>query len=346
MVMAKEHRHAASVCRRPHAGQECRTLSYGITDFTEVQDTVAQVLRLENRAFASYEGALEADEAFVEWFIARPGTEPSLCQAALDDETLASQVIVSEQYLQLGGETLRCAVIDSVATDPEHQRRGLARSLMERAHEAMVAAGHEAAVLYTNPEDHPYRFYRRLGYEQRARAALLLGPRPTGSGTAAEMVDAGQEASGLMRLINEYYADHEGFSPIGDDLWRWHKLQAPGGRLVVAEMSSGGPGATATFAEATVCIEGRTCDLCIAYDLAATAMNAEQFASLLSASPRETVGIVLDDAAPQRQWAESLGLRPRVAEVAMVLPLTDVARAALRRPGGPWYFMIESVIGV
>ncbi|MFW5867976.1 MAG: GNAT family N-acetyltransferase, partial [Armatimonadota bacterium] len=215
-------------------------MHYEVTDFTQVKSLVKQVTRLQNKAFAEYEGAMEIDRAFIDWYLKRPGTDLTMCQAALDRGTVVSQVIVCAQPLQLGGETFRCGIIDSVATDPEHRKQGLARDLMERAHEAMMDADLDAAVLYTNPDDHPYEFYRRLGYDERARASMLIGARGGESGCGAEPVDAAAEGEGLRALLNEYYVGHEGFSPLSEELWAWHKVEAPAAPIVVAELTGSG----------------------------------------------------------------------------------------------------------
>ena len=321
-------------------------MGYVLSDFAEVPDLAAQVTRLDNLAFAQYEGAMAFDEAFSAWYLARPGTDLRMCQAALDGERLVSQVIVCVQPVQLGGRTMRCGIIDSVATDPEHRKQGLARQLMERAHEAMEEAGLDAAVLYTNPDDHPYHFYARLGYEERARASMLLGARPATSGCGALPVDAGAEAAGLRALLDDYFAGYEGFASLSEELWRWHKMDSPVEPTVVAEMTGSGPISTATFADAQVRIEGQDHTVSMAYDLAALRMSDDQFAGLLSAAPREMIGLILDDAAPEAAWASNLGFERRVSEVSMVLPFTSEARAALDAHGRLWYVMMESVVGV
>ncbi|MBD3292371.1 MAG: GNAT family N-acetyltransferase [Armatimonadia bacterium] len=322
-------------------------MGYVLSDFAEVPDLTEQVTRLQNLAFAEYEGAMEIDEAFMAWYLSRPGTDLRMCQAALaDDDRLVSQVIVCAQDVQIGGVALRCGIIDSVATDPEDRKQGLARSLMERAHEIMQRVGLDAAVLYTNPDDHPYHFYSRLGYQERARASMLLGARPGESGCGAQQIDPAEEAEGLRALLNDYYVGHEGFAPLGEELWKWHKIDAPSDPTVVAEMTGSGPISTATFADAPVRIEGEEHEVSMAYDVAAQVMNEDEFGSLLSVAPREMVGLILAENAPERRWADALGFEPRVSEVSMVLPFSREARSALRDHGGPWYVMIESVVGV
>ncbi|MGC9320209.1 MAG: GNAT family N-acetyltransferase [Armatimonadota bacterium] len=321
-------------------------MDYELTDFTQVPDLVPQGTALTNAAFAEYEGAMEVSEEWTDWYLQRPGTDRELCQAALEDSRLVSQVIVCVQDLQLGGELLRCGIIDSVATDPGHRRQGLARALMGRAHEAMEDRGLDAAVLYTNPDDHPYRFYSRLGYRERARAAMLVGPRPDESGCGALPVEPADHRESLCDLLNEYYVGHEGYSPIGRELWRWHKLQAPSSPTVVAELTGTGAVATATFSEASVRIGGSEHTVSLAYDVAATVMNLDQYAGLLSTASHDRVAVLLDEDAPERRWAEDIGFEPQIAEVSMVLPLGRAASVALEEREGPWYVMVESVVGV
>ncbi len=318
-----------------------------LTDFTDVPDTAAQVMRLTNAAFAEYEGAMEVDEAWTAWYLRRPGTEPALCQAALDGDRLVSQVLVCVQELQLGGERTRCGIIDSVATYPDYRRQGLARALMERAHEALAAAGVEASVLYTNPAGHPYRFYERMGYLTRAQGAMFMGPRPGWGGCAPPPVDAAEHGAALRALLDGYFAGYEGYAPLDEALWRWHKLDPPGeAPTIIGEMTGAGPISTATFARADVKLPSGTRTVCVAYDLAADVMNADQVGSLLAAAPEETVLLILDEAAPECQMLGDLGLEREVGEVAMVLPFAGHVRDALADHRGPWYFMVESLVGV
>jgi len=322
-------------------------MGYTLTDHTQVPNLIPQVTRLTNAAFAEYEGAMTVDEAWTAWYLKRPGTDPTLCQAALEGDTLVSQVLVCVQTLQLGGELLRCGIIDSVATDPGHRRRGLARALMERAHEAMSDAGVEAAVLYTNPEGPAYGLYERLGYVTRARGAMFQGPRPEGGGGGPVVVDARRHGPALQALLNDYFGAHEGYAPLDDALWRWHRLDPPAGPpTVVAEMTNSGPTATATFARAEVNFSSGTRAVAVAYDIAARSMNEDMLTSLLAAAPEETVLLILDERAPECEMAVEAGLEREVGEVAMVLPLVERARTALESRRGPWYFMVESLVGV
>jgi len=321
---------------------------YTLTDHTQVPDLTRQFVDLSNLAFAEYEGAMQFGHEWGEWYLSRPGTDRRLCQAALAGEEMISQVLVAVQELQIGGELLRCGIIDSVATHPDHRRQGLARLLMDRAHEAMrETARVDAAVLYTNPAGHPCQFYGRLGYLTRARAALITGRRPNGE-PSVQPVDPDEHADGLIALLNRYYGDYEGYTPLSSDLWRWHKLTAPDstGLQVMARLDAGRPTATVSFANVELLLGGERREVSIAYDLAAERLEAGRMAHILAAAPREWVAMIVDERSREMALARELGLDAEMGEVAMVLPFSAQARMALAQQPTVWYPMIESLIGV
>ncbi len=324
------------------------SVNYELCDHTRVPQLARQFTDLSNIAFAEYDGAMEFSYEWGEWYLARPGTDRRLCQAGMRGDQMVSQVLVAMQDLQIGGEVLRCGIIDSVATLPEHRKQGLARGLMGRAHDAMrEIGGADAAVLYTNPAGHPYKFYGRLGYLTRATAALITGRRPDVIPTVEDICPEAHSA-GLMSLLNTYHGAHEGYAPLTPELWHWHKLTVPEstGLRVMARSEGSDALATVSFAEAQLLLGGERREVCIAYDLAAFDLTAESMAGLLAASPREWVAMIVDVASPEARHASALGLDTEVGEAAMILPWTDRARSALQEEPGIWYPMIESLIGV
>ena len=132
------------------------------------------------------------------------------------------------------------------------------------------------------------------------------------------------------------------------EAWGWHKCDRPGSMplRVVADETDGMPTATATFAEAELLVTGERRLFSIAYDVAAADLTAAELARILSAAPHDPVAMILDRRSPEYRLATEVGLEPAVAEVAMVLPLGPQAAEAIREEGGPWYPMIESIIGV
>lgn len=322
---------------------------YHLGTHLDVADLIPQLTRLSNIAFADYDPIMPVDEAFMEWYLERPGCAPELCTAAVREGKMVSNVLVTLQDLQLGGETLPCGIVDTVGTDPAHRRRGLARRLMEDAHRRMQAAGAEAAVLYTNPDGHPYLFYQRLGYELRATAAALTcaGPLPR-SALRARPAEPG-DAPAIRGLLDRYHAAYEGYAPLTDDLWRWHRAERPAGmplHLLVIRDRSGDVSATACFAELELRTSTGTTRALMLNGFAAEADEAACLDAFLAAAPLASVAAITDVRAPVHDLLVARGFEQAAREVAMVLPFSARARAALARRGAPWFVMVESVVGV
>ncbi len=91
---------------------------YTLCDHTQVPDLVPQLARLSNLAFGEYEGGMTVGASWTAWYLRRPGTDPALCQAALSGDTMVANVLVCVQPVRVGGELLRCGILDSVAPAP------------------------------------------------------------------------------------------------------------------------------------------------------------------------------------------------------------------------------------
>ncbi|MGD8239408.1 MAG: GNAT family N-acetyltransferase [Armatimonadota bacterium] len=318
-------------------------MPYRISTHADAGDIIDQLVELGRAAFAQYEGAPSMDAEAKRWFLSRPGCEPGRCLVALDGSAVVANVIVTVQDVRLGGELLRCGIVDGVATHPAHQRKGLARELMTRAHEAMVADALDAALLYTNPDGHAYRFYEKLGYVTRARLALLVGDRPGSAPPPGMREMRPDDAPEIRDLVNSAHAGHDGFAPTDDALWRWHRIDRPANRPAHTRVIADGGriSATAAFGDMEILLDAERKRLSVAFDLA-----GPDAIELLGAAPTSDVALLLDERAPEVQRCLDMGLQRRVGEAAMVLPFTDRARAALERPPRPWYVMVESVVGV
>lgn len=321
-------------------------MGYLYVNLAQVSDLPQQLASLSNLAFAEYEGAPEVDSEFIAWYLRRPGSGPECCVGALCGDTLVACVLVAIQELTLGGEKLPCGLIDTVATHPDHRRQGLAHHLMDRAHARIRTAGGEAAVLYTNPENHPYRFYGRLGYLARAQASFLTGsrPEPTELYTVRPIRDTG---GALVRnLVNATYGGYEGYACLDDALWEWHRVTRPCGMpvtVVVAE-SEGQVVGTAALARSEVLLGGARRPLCFVSD--AVYPDRECLRALLSAAPELDLAALYDTRAPQAADLQAVGFTGQLGEVSMVLPFTERAGALLSHDPAPWYVMVESVVGV
>lgn len=321
-------------------------MPYDFVPHADVPDLIAQLTDLSNLAFAEYEGAPQVDRSFTEWYLRRPGCRPELCFAALREGQLVANVLVALQWLNLGGEFVVCGIVDTVATHPEHRQRGLARTLMALAHSRMRAEGAQASVLYTNPANHPYDFYGRLGYFTRARAGLLTGRRPAAGGEYEVQVAPAGPGDEVRALVNARYERYEGFARLDDRLWDWHRARRPSGlpaRVLLARRRGEVVG-TVALAEVEVLLAGHQQRVTVISDAVYPDLACLQ--DLLSLAPQPELMSLQALDAPERQDLERLGLQTSVGEVAMVLPLRQRARRLLHREPAPWYVMAESVVGV
>ncbi len=321
-------------------------MGYRFVTHEEVPRLAEQLAELSNIAFAEYEGAPAVDADFIRWYLQRPGCTPQLCGAALYGDKLVSNVLVALQKINIGGEYVLCGIIDTVATHPEHRRRGLARRLMEMAHERMQAEGAEAAVLYTNPAHHPYQFYQRLGYVTRAQAALLTGPRPRACPVYIVRPLLPEEVVAGRELVMAKYARYEGFAQLEENLWRWHREERPASlpALFVGAFRAEQLVGAAALAAASVLLTGQQQPVTVVSDIVYE--SQECLRALLAAAPCETLMALCDVQAPEHEALQQLGLNSALGEVAMACPFTERARELLRRPPLYWYVMVESVVGV
>lgn len=321
-------------------------MEHRLVSLAEVRDLPAQLAALSNAAFAQYEGAPRVDADFAAWYVRRPGSGPEACMGALWGDELVSCVLVALQELNLGGEYVRCGIIDTVATAPNHRRQGLARRLMDLAHGHIRERGGEAAVLYTNPQDHPYRFYERLGYATRARAALLSGTRPEGARRYAVRAMDVAEGALVRELVNGGYGGWEGFARLDEALWDWHRVSRPANMPVTVAVAerAGQVVGTAALAVSEVLLGGQRRPLCFVSDLVYPDLDCLQ--DLLSLAPVPDLAALYDIGAPQTADLRALRCESQLGEVAMVLPLTGRTEALLSQEAALWYVMVESVVGV
>ncbi|MCE5240221.1 GNAT family N-acetyltransferase [bacterium] len=321
-------------------------MPYRLVTHEQTPRLAEQLTALSNLAFAEYEGAPAVDAEFTRWYARRPGSTPGLCVAALDGDEMVANVLVAVQELSLGGEFIPCGIVDTVATHPDHRRHGLAHQLMDMAHDLMRRQSVEAGVLYTNPANHPYHFYTRLGYITRAQAAMLTGSRPAPAGDCDVRPMAADEAATVRTLVNDKYAAYEGFARLDGDLWRWHRVDRPAAlpvQVIVAERAGRTVG-TAALAGVSVLLDGRQTQVTVISD--AVYDGAACLRDLLAAASQERLMALHDVRAPEHEALQQAGFTSAVGEVAMVLPFTDRARDLLSRPPTPWYVMVESVVGV
>lgn len=320
---------------------------YRIGTHEDVPHLVEQLTRLSNDAFAEYEGAMPVGEEFIDWYLQRPGSRPDLCTVALLGERLVSNVLVAIQQVRVGGTLMRCGIIDTVATDPAHRRKGLARRLMDDAHQLLKAERCEAAVLYTNPDGMPYRFYQSMGYIPRAIAGALMGPRSLDGPIQARTIE-GDGGDEVRSLVDRFYEGYDGYAPLNDDLWRWHRLERPADMPVqtVVVRQGGNLQATGTYAAVTLLLGGKPEQAAVLCDFACEGDPEESLDAILAAAPCERVMSFWDGTSTLYGSLRARRHEVAVREASLILPFTAAASEAAVDRSRPWYCMVESLVGV
>ncbi len=81
------------------------------------------------------------------------------CAVASDGDRVVSTVTMMDETLTFGGIDIPAGQIEQVATDVDHEGRGLVRQLMDWAHDSSAERGHLVQVMIGIPY-----FYRQFGY--------------------------------------------------------------------------------------------------------------------------------------------------------------------------------------
>ncbi len=314
-------------------------------------DIVPTLTDLVNIAFGEYEGCMEMSVDFMRWYLRRPGTDPSLCQVVMDGERAAANVFVAVHTLGFCGTPLRCGIIDSVSTLPEYRRQGLARGLMDRAHEAMRAAEIDMSVLYTNPDGHPYGFYQRLGYKTRSWIDLLAGARPDAVPGIEVSLASETDYPDIRTLIDSVAPHFDGAPELTDDYWRWHKIERPADSpvtILAARATPDGPIlGTVTFCDSDLAFGDERVRVSTLADLVLSDDAGDDVgAALLSAASQPMIAVLCDMIDPAYSLFIESRFQRQVCEVSMLLPFTWAAQSIAAEPPAPWHTLVESVIGV
>lgn len=326
--------------------------SYAICSHAEVDDPYwlrDAIAGLNRLTFGHYDGVIVPSRSFVEWYTARPGMAPQLCQSALVRGELVSSVLVTLVSMLLGGKAVQCGIVDEVMTHPDHRRRGLATALMDRALDAMVSAGAEVSLLYTletDPASGPQRLYESLGYCVYERVDRFVAPsgRPR-EGAQAPVIPSDDAArAGFAAALG----GRDGWLDLDDDLWRWRRITRPRDYPVSIHRAAGG--ALGALSTGELIAGGRPMPFAVLSDLALLDGGdaAPDLAELVGAAPRDVPLTILCPRSDSRlgRLLQRHGFGVFGTELAMLRALTpEMGQRVERTPDG-WYVAVESVIGV
>lgn len=174
------------------------------------------------------------------------------CAVVVDGDRVVSTATLLDETLRVGSVTLPTGQVDLVATDTAYEGRGLARALMQWAHERSAARGHVLQVMLGIPY-----FYRLFGYQYamdlpRARRVDTTGLAPGGELRPAEARDV----PALAALQDRAQSGYVVAMPHPPARWRWLLAQEASttlvlerGGAVVASVRTTAPGETVLAAE-------------------------------------------------------------------------------------------------
>jgi len=314
---------------------------YSTGPYTVRAPSVAQVSRLNDLCFAEYPGVIEGGEPFMRWYMARPGLDPRLCQAAWHGDGLVAGLFVTRLALHLGATPRPVGVIDTVMTHPEHRRRGLAGSLLSATIRAARELGLWALQLYTAPGSAGHRLYGSLGFRDRATLRYWTRAK-TDPGDPARWRPCSLADEARVQDVVASHRSHDGVPEMDTAYWAWRRhdrpLELPAATWI--RDLPGGPAETVALLPATMTALGRRT---VCSDL--MVRQEDSVESLCAALPASTSLVALAD---ERDHLLITSLRKAdfergSAEVAMLMSLSS--------PGGagadlPWFALTESVIGV
>ena len=216
----------------------------------------------------------------------------------------------------------------------------------------------DASILCTLPDRPPYHFYSRVGYRDHVRISFLgreNAGRSAEGGAVREVAARGakpDDRDAVIRLLNDHYADHDGYTPIDLPLWEWRRENRPSSlpcEVLVAERDGRMVG-TMTVAPARL-ITGAKPELMVLITdvvLPRDGRAAEVLEALLSSAPNEGRRVFLSGVCNTEDneiW-QAAGFKGMLGDAAMALPLNDRGRQALSTPPAKWYVLTESVVGI
>lgn len=192
-----------------------------------------------------------------------PGFFPEGILQQYEGGRLVGTVLVTERPFQVGEQVYRAAMIDDVATHPDHRGRGIARRLEERAIELAKQRGADLLQAYTGVGAVNDRLLQELGFRPLAKIHHLvrvidwprlifnygfdllalwrlerrksvrrppLGPVRARHGEGAFEPFSHSNLGEVMAVLNEAGRHDVGFTPYTRGYLSWKLLRKPGFR--------------------------------------------------------------------------------------------------------------------
>ncbi len=313
----------------------------------EVEDFLPELLTLHHLSFGTYPGVIPTSEAFLRWYLERPGLGEENTLLFLHEGHIVSSLFLTISAMYWQGGLVPVGIIDTVMIHPDHRKKGLASKLIQWAEEVMRERGCRMSLLYTLSDSPPFHLYRSLGYlpvESVFHLQYLtahsspfpFSPRP-------------QPKELIRQFLNASLACFDGFVPLDEDYFAWRKVKRPpmlpaflftvqGNGMLSSLTLIQGEITTPTHVETVFYLQ----DFCGQTRQAKEELLERVLASLPPQSKVDTL------CAPsnEEEWHLFLsrGFRPTLEEVALIHPL-EGEKLELPHSRRPWYPLLESIVG-
>ena len=118
-----------------------------------------------------------------------PAYDPRFSLTVERDGTFLSFLQIYDRTIWIDGKSVRIGGIGSLATPPQHRRRGYASALLARAIQVMAEAGMSASILFAAAP----AFYERHGWRVLPRKFQEIPLPPSASDVGLEQIAAGRD---------------------------------------------------------------------------------------------------------------------------------------------------------
>jgi predicted N-acetyltransferase YhbS len=190
------------------------------------RDQIGELLTARGEAADAVDHGLVVDDPDAGW---------ECCAVVVDGDTVVATATLLDETLFLDGLAIPAGQVELVATARAYEGRGLARALMDWAHQRSAQRGHLLQVMIGIPY-----FYRRFGYQYVVPLppARPLRTVPPSSAEYRVRPAGADDITAMAALQDEAQRSYDLRMPHSPACWRWLVARDGSRQLVVERAGS------------------------------------------------------------------------------------------------------------